>query len=57
VLDCDDGGAAVRTIDTTNLNMPYPSFTVRSKDLVRMRQPYLYDPLQIGRSQGEAGDQ
>jgi predicted amidohydrolase len=51
------GGAAVRTIDTTNLDMPYPTFTVRTKDLVRMRQPYLYDRLQISQFQGDSGDQ
>jgi predicted amidohydrolase len=51
VLESYGAGAAVRTIDTTNLDMPYPTFTVRTKDLVRMRQPHLYDPLQIRQSQ------
>jgi predicted amidohydrolase len=40
-------GAVVRTIDTTGTDMPYPNFTARAKDLVRMRQPHLYDELQL----------
>jgi predicted amidohydrolase len=38
----------VGAVDTTNLATPYPSSPVRAKDLVRMRQTRLYDPLQIG---------
>jgi hypothetical protein len=45
VLDSNDG-VVVGTIDTTNLDMPYPSSRVRIKELVRMRQTQLYDPLQ-----------
>jgi hypothetical protein len=37
----------VGTIDTTNFDMLYPSSPVRIKELVRMRQPQLYDALQI----------
>jgi predicted amidohydrolase len=47
ILPANDTGVAVGTIDTTNLDMPYPSAMVRMKDLVRMRQTYLYDPLQM----------
>jgi predicted amidohydrolase len=46
VLDSNNG-VVVGTIDTTNLDTPYPSSPVRTKDLVRMRQTKLYDPLQI----------
>jgi predicted amidohydrolase len=46
ILDSAGGGTVVRTIDTTNFDMPCPTFTARAKDLVRMRQPYLYDQLQ-----------
>jgi predicted amidohydrolase len=50
ILDSYDYGVAARMIDTTNLDMPYPTSMVRNKDLVRMRQTHLYDPLQIGAS-------
>jgi predicted amidohydrolase len=48
VLDPCEGGVAVRTIDTSHINTPYPRLApVRTKELVRMRQPHLYDQLQI----------
>lgn len=47
ILSADETGVVVGTIDTTNLDLPYPSAVVRMKDLVRMRQTYLYDPLQV----------
>jgi len=46
VLDSYEG-IVVGTIDTTNFDMLYPSSPVRIKELVRMRQPQLYDALQI----------
>jgi predicted amidohydrolase len=39
-------GVVVGTIDTTDLAAPYPSSSVRVKELVRLRQTQLYDPLQ-----------
>ncbi len=48
ILDPHGGGVVVRTIDTTNVDTPYPRLApVRTKELVRMRQPHLYDELQI----------
>jgi predicted amidohydrolase len=46
VLDYTEG-IVVGTVDTTNLATPYPSFSVRVKELVRLRQTKLYDPLQL----------
>jgi predicted amidohydrolase len=39
-------GAATLTIDTTNLDARSTTNPVRAKDLVRMRMPIWYDPLQ-----------
>jgi predicted amidohydrolase len=50
VLASDDG-IAVRTIDTTSLDQPYPALAaVRTKELLRMRRTYLYDSLQSSTS-------
>lgn len=47
ILDPDETGVVVRTLDTTNLDTPYPQLApVRAKELLRMRQPHLYDLLQ-----------
>ncbi len=41
-------GLSLGTIDTTNCTDPYPALArVRTKELVRMRQPHLYDLLQF----------
>lgn len=46
VLGSCASGVVVRAIDTTDLDAPYPSLaTVRTKELVRMRRPELYDAL------------
>jgi hypothetical protein len=38
----------VRVIDTGHVTTPYPGLAaVRIKPLVGMRQPHLYDPLQL----------
>ena len=51
ILGSDEGGIVMRTIDTVNLNAPDSrSAVVRTKPLVRMRQPRLYDSLQIAES-------
>jgi predicted amidohydrolase len=43
----DAPGLAIGEIDTTNLpGSRYPTNPVRAKDLVRMRMPIWYDPLQ-----------
>lgn len=48
ILDPYGDGSVTRTIDTTNIDTPYPHLApVRSKELVRMRQTHLYDSLQI----------
>ena len=48
VLSCSDPGVAVRVIDTAHVDTPYPGLAaVRTKVLVGMRQPHLYEPLQI----------
>jgi len=41
----DEEGIAGATVDTTNLDTPYPTNIVRRKDLVVMRQPHHYQPL------------
>ncbi|MGR9145970.1 nitrilase-related carbon-nitrogen hydrolase (plasmid) [Rhizobium leguminosarum] len=41
----DEDGIAAATVDTTNLETPYPTNIVRRKDLVVMRQPHHYQPL------------
>lgn len=38
-------GCAVASIDTSNLDSPYPTNVVRRKDLVLMRQPHQYKAL------------
>ncbi|MGL3209839.1 nitrilase-related carbon-nitrogen hydrolase [Bradyrhizobium sp. BR 1433] len=43
ILDQEEG--AVATIDTSNLDTPYPTNIVRRKDLVVMRLPHHYLPL------------
>ncbi|MGX9425592.1 MULTISPECIES: nitrilase-related carbon-nitrogen hydrolase [Bradyrhizobium] len=43
ILDQEEG--AVTTIDTSNLDTPYPTNIVRRKDLVVMRLPHHYLPL------------
>jgi predicted amidohydrolase len=41
----DDEGFATTTVDTTNLDTPYPTNIVRRKDLVMMRLPHHYPDL------------
>nr|WP_225339352.1 hypothetical protein [Agrobacterium tumefaciens] len=41
----DAEGIAGATVDTTNLDTPYPTNIARLKDLVVMRQPHHYQPL------------
>lgn len=41
----EEEGLASLRIDTTNLDTPYPTTTVRRKDLVCMRLPHHYGPL------------
>lgn len=41
----DEEESAVATVDTTNLDTPYPTNIVRRKDLVTMRLPHHYLPL------------
>lgn len=43
ILDAE--GIAGATVDTTNLDTPYPTNIARRKDLVVMRQPHHYQPL------------
>ena len=51
VLNPDDAGVAVRTISTAPVDTPYPGLApVRTKALVGMRQPHLYEPLQLTES-------
>lgn len=47
----DDEGMAFLAIDTGNLDTPYPTSTVRRKDLITMRLPHHYAPLVIEGSQ------
>jgi predicted amidohydrolase len=48
VLGARDNGAATRAIDTSHVDTPYPGLAaVRAKLIVGMRQPYLYEPLQL----------
>ena len=48
VLGENEPGVAVRVIDTAHVDTPYPGLArVRAKALVGMRQPHLYEPLQI----------
>lgn len=48
VLDRCEPGMAVRVIDTGHVDTPYPGLAaVRSKALLGMRQPHLYEPLQL----------
>lgn len=42
-------GAAALAIDTTELDLPYPTNVVRAKDLLGMRMPIWYDALQAPR--------
>lgn len=47
VLDTSEPASTVRMIDTSHVTAPYPSIaTVRAKELLQMRQTYLYEPLQ-----------
>lgn len=47
ILDPCGDGVVVRLIDTSHLDTPYPRLApVRTKDLIRMRQPHLYAALQ-----------
>ncbi|PZU21304.1 MAG: amidohydrolase [Shinella sp.] len=41
----DDVGVASASVDTSNLDTPYPTNIVRRKDLVIMRLPHHYQPL------------
>ncbi|MBR1239059.1 amidohydrolase [Bradyrhizobium sp. AUGA SZCCT0274] len=41
----DDQGFAAASVDTTNLDTPYPTNIVRRKDLVMMRLPHHYPAL------------
>lgn len=45
ILDAEEAAAA--TVDTTNLDTPYPTNIVRRKDLVVMRLPHHYLPLVV----------
>ncbi|MCM8749263.1 nitrilase/cyanide hydratase and apolipoprotein N-acyltransferase [Thermomicrobiaceae bacterium CFH 74404] len=47
VLGPDESGVVVREMDTTNLESEYPTCAVRAKDYLKMRQPHLYDLLQV----------
>ena len=48
VLGPSETGTATRAINTAHVDTPYPGLAaVRAKMLVRMRQPYLYEPLQV----------
>jgi predicted amidohydrolase len=47
VLDGREDGVALGRVDTTNLKMEFPTNPVRAKSNIRMRQPYLYDLLQV----------
>ncbi len=42
-----EAGAVSLPIDTTNLDTPYATNPVRAKDLLGMRMPIWYDPLQV----------
>jgi hypothetical protein len=49
----NSSGVTAGVIDTSNLDTPYPSSAVRAKELIRMRQPQLYDLLQtVERGEG-----
>jgi predicted amidohydrolase len=51
VLAAGETGVTARTVDTTHVETPYPGMAaVRSKMLLGMRQPHLYDALQLDRS-------
>jgi predicted amidohydrolase len=51
VLAAGETGVTARFIDTTHTDTPYPRLAVvRSKPLLGMRQPHLYDALQIDRA-------
>lgn len=41
----EEEGFAVGSVDTTNLDTPYPTNVVRRKDLVMMRLPHHYPEL------------
>jgi predicted amidohydrolase len=48
VLPAGESGIAAGTVDTAHIDAPYPGVAaVRSKMLLGMRQPHLYDALQI----------
>lgn len=48
VLGAGERGVIVRTVDTSHVAAPYPGLAaVRAKPLVGMRQPHLYEPLQV----------
>ncbi len=49
-----EAGTVSLPIDTTNLDTPYATNPVRAKDLVGMRVPIWYDPLQAPNSAGAA---
>lgn len=51
------GGVTLSIVDTSNLDTPYPSSSVRAKELIRMRQPQLYDLLHgpLGSTSGQRG--
>jgi predicted amidohydrolase len=53
----DGDGVAVGVVDTTNLpGTRYVTNTVRAKDLLRMRMPIWYDPLQTPRTAIDASE-
>uniref|UniRef100_A0A831TF00 CN hydrolase domain-containing protein n=1 Tax=Thermorudis peleae TaxID=1382356 RepID=A0A831TF00_9BACT len=47
MLGAGERGVVVREMDTTNLESEYPTCSVRAKDYLKMRQPHLYDLLQV----------
>lgn len=48
ILERDEVGALMRTIDTGTIDDPHGTLaSVRAKDLVRTRQPHLYDALSV----------
>jgi predicted amidohydrolase len=48
VLAAGETDIAIRPVDTAHIDTPYPAIApVRSKTLLGMRQPHLYEPLQL----------
>jgi len=47
-------GVTVGTVDTTSRSARFPTNPVRAKELLRMRQPHLYDCLQLAYSTDSA---